>query len=297
MEQQISFPKKQEHDVNIENVSIRMLTYRVREGKPIPGNRYPLHTHAHAELFACSEGTFHLRTAGSIVTVSAGDIVIVPAGFPHHKLPSTGDTVWHCLDFICAGRRRASGTDLAKRLGALCNTDCLLIARNVPALCREIAMATTNNEEELPCLSALRLATVLTDLSSRTLQRVGREEAPSHASPAGEEITDINRLFRLDHLINTRYMNSELSVARAAELLYISERQLERIMQKEYGMPFRRTLCARRLDAAEQMLREEALSIEQIASAVGFSGQSAFCRAFLQKHGITPTQYRAAKNI
>ena len=42
---------------------------------------------------------------------------------------------------------------------------------------------------------------------------------------------------------------------------------------------------------------EEALSIEQIASAVGFSGQSAFCRAFLQKHGITPTQYRAAKNI
>ena len=205
MEQQISFPKKQEHDVNIENVSIRMLTYRVREGKPIPGNRYPLHTHAHAELFACSEGTFHLRTAGSIVTVSAGDIVIVPAGFPHHKLPSTGDTVWHCLDFICAGRRRVSGTDLAKRFAALCNTEFLLIARNVPALCREIAMATANSDQELPCLSALRLATVLTDLSTRTLQRVGREETPIHAAPSGEEIADINRLFRLDHLINTRY--------------------------------------------------------------------------------------------
>ena len=32
----------------------------------------------------------------------------------------------------------------------------------------------------------------------------------------------------------------------------------------------------------------------QIATAVGFSGQSAFCRAFLHKHGVTPAQYRAA---
>ena len=209
MEKQISFPQKKEHNVNIENVSIRMLTYPVYDGGDTPGNRSPLHTHAHAELFACSEGSFYIRTASGILTVGAGDIAIVPSGFPHHKLPCAPSTVWHCLDFMCGTRRRNGTTDLAKRLGGLCNTEWLLVARGVPELCGEIAMAASNRPDEDPSLSALRLATVLADLSSRPLQRIGQQDMPTHVTPIGsEEVTDINRLFRLDHLINTCYSNS-----------------------------------------------------------------------------------------
>ena len=81
----------------------------------------------------------------------------------------------------------------------------------------------------------------------------------------------------------------------AAKLLYVSERQLERITKKEYGKPFRRALCDRRTEAAEQMLLETDWSIARVAEAVGFSTKAAFCRAFFEKHGISAAEYKKAK--
>lgn len=292
----IIFPHKEEHSVNLENVTIRMLTYPIRTKKEFAPSRFTLHTHTHAELFVCTEGSFHLQTANAMLTVGAGDLVIVPPDFPHHKLPSPEGTVWYCLDFTCVGRRRANCNDLMKPLSLLCSTKYLLLARGVPELCEEISKAANYKAEELPCLPAMRLATVLTELCGKEVQRLGREDMLTPAAPVpAEETTDINRLSQLDYLINACFSNASLSVSHAAALLFISERQLERIMKKEYGKPFRRTLCDRRLDAAEQMLYETELATEQIGSTVGFSSRAAFDRAFVQRRGITPSEYRAQK--
>jgi len=289
----ISFPQKREHTLQLENVTLRVLTYPVYEHPTAEANKLPLHTHAHAELFACSEGSFPLQTESGLLVMAAGDVVIVPPAFPHHKLPSPGGTVWHCLDFICVGRRRTGCTDLQKPLLSLCNSKELLVARGAPDLCCEIAKVADCKSEIQPLLPALRLATVLTELSLLPLQRIGRKDT-SLSPPTGtmEAATDINRLVRLDYLLNGCFTNQELTASHAARLLFISERQLERIMKKEYGKPFRRTLCDRRLDAAEQMLLETDWSIERVGNAVGFSTKSAFCRAFLQRHGKTPAEYR-----
>ena len=293
MSNNISFPQKREHTLQVENVTLRMLTYPVYEHPTAEANKLPLHTHAHAELFACSEGSFPLQTESGLLVMAAGDVAIVPPGFPHHKLPAVKGTVWHCLDFICVGKRRTGCTDLQKPLLSLCSGDFLLVARGASDLCAEIAhIADQKNGEQL-LLPALRLATVLLELARFPTQRIGREDTPAHLpATAAEDDVDINRLVRLDYLLNGCFTNQELTAARAARLLFISERQLERIMKKEYGKPFRRTLCDRRLDAAEQMLLETDWSIERVGSAVGFSTKSAFCRAFAQRHGKTPTEYK-----
>ena len=297
MSENIVFPKKREHSIDLENVTIHMLTYPVYIHKEITPSSFTLHTHAHAELFACSEGAIHLQSANGILTVGAGDIVVVPPDFPHRKLPSSEETVWHCLDFTCARRRRSSHSDLAKQLTALYDTKYPLLARGVPELCADIAKAADFKADGLPWLPVLRLATVLTELCGKELQQVGAKEAPTPSAPtAREETRDINRLAQLDYLINARFSNAALSVSQAASLLFISERQLERIMKKEYGKPFRRTLCDRRLEAAEKMLVETDLTAEQIGNAVGFPSRAAFDRAFLQKHAITPSEYRAQKH-
>ena len=297
MSSNISFPEKKEHTLQLENITLRMLTYPIYEGRGSEANQYSSHTHAHAELFACSEGSFSLQTETGLLAVAAGDVVIVPPGFVHHKLPSIKGTVWHCLDFICVGRRRAGCTDLQKPLISLCNGDALLVARGVADLCAEIARIADQKNGEQPLLPAIRLATVLLELSRLPLQRIGRGDAPVHLpSATAEDITDINRLVRLDYLLNGCFTNQELSVKLAAELLYVSERQLERITKKEYGKPFRRALCDRRLEAAEQMLLETDWSISRVAEAVGFSAKTAFCRAFEAKHGISASEYKKAKN-
>ena len=293
MSNNISFPQKKEHTLQLENITLRVLTYPVYEHPTAAAHALPLHTHAHAELFACSEGSFPLQTESGLLVMAAGDVAIVPPGFPHHKLPSAKGTVWHCLDFICVGRRRAGCPDLQKPLLSLCNGDFLLVARGASELCAEIARIADQKNGEQSLLPALRLATVLLELCRFPVQKIGREDAPVHLpASAAEDITDINRLARLDYLLNGCFTNPELSVGYAAKLLYVSERQLERITQKEYGKPFRRALCDRRLEAAEQMLRETDWSVAHVAEAVGFPTKAAFCRAFLQKHGITPTAYR-----
>ncbi len=302
MSSNISFPLKKEHTLQLENITLRMLTYPIYEEQPgedpdKAANKFPLHTHAHAELFACSEGSFPLQTENGLLVVAAGDVVIVPPGFPHHKLPAAKDTVWQCLDFICVGRRRAGCSDLQKPLLSLCNSDSLLVARGAVELCAEIARIADQKNGAQPLLPAMRLATVLLELSELPLQKIGRTEAPIHLpSATAEDITDINRLVRLDYLLNGCFTNQELSVGLAAKLLFVSERQLERITKKEYGKPFRRALCDRRTEAAEQMLLETDWSISRIAEAVGFPTKAAFCRAFTKKHGISAAEYKKANN-
>ena len=297
MTSNISFPEKKEHTLQLENVTLRMLTYPIYEGNGTQASQYSSHTHAHAELFACSEGGFSLHTETGVLAVAAGDVVIVPPGFTHHKLPSIKGTVWHCLDFICVGRRRAGCTDLQKPLLSLCNGDSLLVARGVNDLCAEIAKIADRKNEETSLLPAIRLATVLLELSELPLQKIGHGDTPVHLPSAPtEDITDINRLARLDHLLNGCFTNQDLSVSYAAKLLFLSERQLERITKKEYGKPFRRALCDKRLEAAEQMLLETDWSISRVAEAVGFSTKAAFCRAFSEKHGISAAAYKKAKN-
>lgn len=301
MQNNISFSPKKEYTLQVENVTLRMLTYPIYE-RPSNGqsdaviSKFPLHTHAHAELFACSEGSFSLQIKNGLLTVSAGDIVIVPPQFPHRMLPAASGTVYHCLDFICAGRRRAGCGDLQKPLLSLCNSDFLLVARNVNDLCREIAKTAEQKNDAGSLLPAMRLATVLLELSQLSMQKIECGDAPIRLPAATEDVTDINRLARLDYLLNGCFTNQELTVALAAKLLYVSERQLERITKKEYGKPFRRALCDRRLEAAEQMLMRTDWSVSRVAEAVGFATKAAFCRAFESKHGISAAEYKKAKN-
>ena len=296
MENEIRFPEKREYSVQVENVTLRMLTYPIYAGtEDNTARQYALHTHAHAELFACSKGSFHLQSAAGLLTVGEGDILIVPPDFPHHKLPSPPETVWHCLDFICVGRRRANTADLKAQLVEFCSGKHVLIARGEPELCREIAKAADLLQRENPSLPPLRLVTVLSELSAKPLQRISAGEATGTPLPTLVELGDINRLSRLDYLLNSCFTDSTLSLHRAAGLLYVSERQLERIMKKEYGDSFFRVLTNKRLETACSMLAESDLSIERIALDTGFSSKATFTRTFRQKYGETPTRYRVLR--
>lgn len=290
MEHQISFPKEREHSIRVENLHIRMLTYTPVQVRGDISDKYPLHTHTHAELFVCLEGSFDLRAADSLLTVGAGDLVIVPPRFPHHQLPVGEGAVWCGIGFTCSAGRRTTSGDLTRRIAALYNTDRLLLARGVPALCEGIARAVhAKNDPQLP---AVHLCAILGELCGTELQKIGRGELTAPTASV-EEGTDINRLSRLDYLINTCYMDVGLTVSRAAGLLYISQRQLERIMQARYGMSFHRKLCERRLEVAAHLLTQDPRPLEALCAAIGFPNRNAFTRAFKTRYGQSPSQFRA----
>lgn len=48
-----------------------------------------------------------------------------------------------------------------------------------------------------------------------------------------------------------------------------------------------------RIDKAEELLTHDDIKINDICKMVGFMNHSAFIRAFKQKNGISPSEYRA----
>jgi AraC-like DNA-binding protein len=72
--------------------------------------------------------------------------------------------------------------------------------------------------------------------------------------------------------------------------LGMSQRSLHRHLASE-GLDYRSVLNDARLDAAAALLREQRLSIKQVAHEVGFSNASAFYRAFKRWTGVGPSEY------
>lgn len=295
----IQLTNKEECTVQAENVLFLML--RARNGQSTLFSPHEsasshqktdiLHTHAHAELFACLQGAIHLQTARGILVLQPGDLAIAAPGFLHTKLNDTQPTRCCVLDFSCSLKKRAGAADLMRDLSVLLQPGVLSICRGQHALCEELADIAASEESSKYYLPALRLVTVLAKMCVLPLERIGEHETPDTALSSAEPCKDINRLDRLSNLL-TAYFMTDLTVERAAELLFISTRQLERIMQKEYGASFHRALCDQRISAAEQMLGDRSLSIAQIANTVGFSSRTAFCRAFEKRHGISPAAFR-----
>ncbi|WP_165799706.1 helix-turn-helix domain-containing protein [Sphingomonas oleivorans] len=72
----------------------------------------------------------------------------------------------------------------------------------------------------------------------------------------------------------------------------LSRTQFVAAFARSMGMSPHRWIVARRLERSREMLRSNELSIAQVALACGFGDQSHFTRAFRQRYGITPANWR-----
>jgi AraC-like DNA-binding protein len=77
----------------------------------------------------------------------------------------------------------------------------------------------------------------------------------------------------------------------AASLANVSVRSLQRLLRDE-GLTFTQLATEVRAEVAAELLRTTSLSVQQIASEVGYTKPNNFSRAFKQWVGKTPEQFR-----
>ena len=77
-----------------------------------------------------------------------------------------------------------------------------------------------------------------------------------------------------------------------AEQLHLSTRQLNRYLKEHYGMGFQEKLIRTRMDQAALLLRTTNKPLQDIMEFVGYNSITAFYKAFSDKFGMTPQQYR-----
>lgn len=98
-------------------------------------------------------------------------------------------------------------------------------------------------------------------------------------------------LNRIMAVINDNLSSPDLSVERLAEEVGLSRVHLHRKLKELTNMPARDFIKNLRLKQAARLLREQKLSVAEVAYATGFSNPSHFTVAFKEMFGMPPTRY------
>lgn len=88
-------------------------------------------------------------------------------------------------------------------------------------------------------------------------------------------------------IIAARYAEP-LTLDCLARELYLSPVYLSRIFKKETGKNFKEYLTEVRISKARELLKDESLTVNEVAELVGYRDPGYFGRAFKQKYGYTP---------
>lgn len=101
-------------------------------------------------------------------------------------------------------------------------------------------------------------------------------------------------LNRIMAVINDNLSSPDLSVERLAEEVGLSRVHLHRKLKELTNMSARDFIKNLRLKQAARLLREQKLSVAEVAYATGFSNPSHFTVAFKEMFGMPPTRYAGA---
>jgi AraC family transcriptional regulator len=88
------------------------------------------------------------------------------------------------------------------------------------------------------------------------------------------------------------HLDAGLTLEQMAAVARLSVYHFARQFKAATGLPPHQYVLARRVEQAQQLLREGDLSLAEIAACAGFSDQSQFCHHFKRLVGVTPGQFR-----
>ncbi len=96
--------------------------------------------------------------------------------------------------------------------------------------------------------------------------------------------------------VSEHFGEQELSVAEIAETAHLSAGYLGDLFRKETGISLKTHITDIRMKAAEQLLRENTLSVSEIAERCGYRSSQYFTTVFSGRTGKTPGEYRKEQN-
>jgi transcriptional regulator len=88
-----------------------------------------------------------------------------------------------------------------------------------------------------------------------------------------------------------------IDVKTLARVANLSDFHFCRIFKAIKGEPPIAFIARLRIETAAQLLRYSSLAVEEIAYNIGYESPASLSKAFKNRYGITPTQYRTDKNI
>jgi AraC family transcriptional regulator len=224
-----------------------------------------------------------------VVPPPAGSILFVPAGSPaRFRWSSHSDSLHVFLEPGLVARVAAEEFDLDPAHVSLPPLDGLVL----PPL--RAAMLAVNDEltAEVP---GGRLATEsLANLMAVHLIRHAVAPRCTARGPAGTLPRE--KLRAVVEYIE-EHLDADLTLEQIAAVAHLSPYHFARQFKVATGLPPHQYVIARRIERAQQLLHDGALSLAEVAVSVGFSDQSQLTQSFKRLVGVTPGQFRKSARI
>lgn len=95
--------------------------------------------------------------------------------------------------------------------------------------------------------------------------------------------------------VGNNYYREDLTIEEIAKSMYLHPAYFSQVIKEELGLTALKYLNLYRMNKASQLLKTTELSVEQIASAVGYQNRHSFSRAFKNRFHSSPTRYKLEK--
>lgn len=231
------------------------------------------HSHAHHQIILPLRGALELQIEGQSGRVAALQGAIVP-GDSRHTFRGIGDNRLVVVDVP----PRLDALRWSEELRRLLDTPRFFALD--PGLYHYTRFVGTELSREA---SNARMSSALAGLLVELLSR-------RHAAEANKPIRLARRLGPALEYIQSRF-DQRMSVRKLAALSHLSVGRFHAAFQAYMDRTPAQYVAEIRMQRAVTLLKETALSVAQVAEAVGYSTQSAFTHAFKRHFGVAPSRY------
>ena len=246
---------------------------------PTPKNTYyskikKIHTHFTYEVFFVNEGKLKLITEHSTNDYE-NSILIVPPKFKHISVPLIGESFCLLFSFEKTSKEISEFEKLTKD-----NVLELKMTEEIAFYIEKFAEKIEENSET----EAYHLASLL-------FENIFKNIRTDKVSAEKKVKSKTNNIGNIEVFIN-RNINKKITLKDVSKNIFLSEKQISRIIEKEYGCTFSELLTEKRLAIAEVLLKTTDMKISDIASQTFYGTESYFYTVFKNKYGVSPLKYR-----
>ncbi len=257
-------------------------------------NKISWQWHPEVELFYMLEGRMEYRTARGIYVFEKGDAGFVNSELLHFTGCNEEDTckqkafifMPHFIGGIpgsAIDKKYVSPVTDEKRIDILKFPAGSQFAKDIIAMMQDIETVFTERDFAYEIKTREKLAYLWLELMN--VVRVAPKKPEIHCA-------DEQRIKQMLGLIKENY-GGKIEVKDIAEAGEISESECTRCFNRQLGQAPYEYLLDYRIEMACDMLSDFKDSLKDVASACGFGNYGNFLKAFKEKTGMTPGEYRA----
>ena len=252
---------------------------------------YYQHRHPGHEIHYVISGAYKVTCNKNTFYISENSMLLIPPGTYHDVSSAEAGTSKVSFSFGIQKRKNALADEKAEQLCSVYNQNSPIITnlQNSEAqqtLTRLIAILNSQNDDPY---KTDKLLTICVSLLLELIPHIADAAPCNQAQETDSVQEDVS--FKIDSFLGTNFMHNNAK-ARMAEELYVSPRQLQRIMKKNYGMNYREKLSETRVQIAIDLLCNSDMPIHKIAEILGYSCSANFSAFIKRNTGKTPSQIR-----